>query len=326
LRLVPNWAFFNSRLNVDFSYYSNNSRNQILAIPIPGSTGFSSTTVNAGEIDNKGIELALNGTVIKTRDFSFGLTGTFTKNNSMVVSLQNGVSQVGLGGFSGMSIVAAVGHPYGEFYGITNSTDAQGRVIIDKSTGLPILTSKAQYLGSYNPRFMASFGANFKYKNFGLDVLFDVKQGGVLYSQTKQLVDFVGTSAETGGPRVGQVFPNSVYLDASGNSVVNNNIFYSKYDYYTPENDPGMEIVDASYVKLRSLNLSYALTKKQLKNLPFSGITVSVYGNNLFLWTPKSNQFVDPEVNASGAGNEQGFDFNALPSVRNYGFNVRVSF
>ena len=87
-----------------------------------------------------------------------------------------------------------------------------------------------------------------------------------------------------------------------------------------------MDIVDASYVKLRSASISYTFNKTQLRNLPFGALTVGVFGNILFLWTPKSNAYVDPEVNSSGAGNEQGFDFAGTPSVRNYGINLKVSF
>ena len=319
-------GFLQGRISADFSYYVDDSKNQIISVPIPNSTGYGFSVVNAGEIRNKGVELSLRGTPIKTSDFSWDLYGTFTKNNSNVVSLPNGVSQVVIGGFSGMSIVAAVGKPYGEFYAVTNQTDAQGRTIVSKTTGLPLATSTGQYLGSYNPLWQGSFGTSLKYKGFNLSVLFDIKHGGVLYSNTKSLTDFVGTSAETGGPRFGQPFPNSVYLDASGNSVVNKTVPYSVYNYFTNVIPDGKNVVDASYVKMRTVSFSYTLSKAQLKNLPFGAITVGVFGNNLFLWTPKSNAYVDPEVNSSGAGNEQGLDFGANPSVRNYGVNLKVSF
>jgi TonB-linked SusC/RagA family outer membrane protein len=321
-------AFLQSRLSFDFSYYVNDSKNQIIAQPVPSSTGYSSEEVNAGEIQNKGIELTINGTPIQTSNFKWTLYGTFTKNNSDVLSLPNGVSQVSIGGFGGMGIVAAKGHPYGEFYGVTNQTDAQGRTIVSKTTGQPIPTTSAQYLGSYNPKFQTSLGTDLKYKNFSFGVLFDVKRGGVLYSDTKSLVDFVGTGIETGGARYGQPFPNSVTVDATGKSTPNTTIPYSAYQYFTTNigNTPGMNIVDASYIKLRSANLSYTFSKAQLRGLPFGALTIGIFGNNLFLWTPKSNVYVDPEVNSSGAGNEQGLDFAANPSVRNYGINLKVTF
>lgn len=319
-------GFFKNRLSVDFSYYSNNSKNQILSIPVPISTGYRFAVTNAGEVQNKGIELSLRGMPIKT---SYGLNielyGTFTKNKSEVVELMNGVPQISVGGFSGMSIVAAVGKPYGEFYGVTEAKDAQGRTIVDSETGMPLTTSEAQYLGSYNPQYQASLGTNINYKNLSLNVLFDTKHGGVFYSRTKDIMAFTGTSAETGGERINTIFPNSVYLDANGNSVPNTTIGYNKQDYY-PNRSAGANIVDATYVKLRTLSLAYTFNKAQLKNSKISSLSVGIFGNNLFIWTPDSNQYADPEVNSAGAGNAQGFDFTAQPSVRNYGLNVKVSF
>lgn len=318
-------GFFNNRLSADFTYYKNNSKNQILSIPIPLSTGYGLSLVNAGKVQNNGVELTLRGTPVKTENLTWELFGTFTKNNSKVVELMDGVQQVSVGGFSGMSIVAAVGRPYGEFYGVTNATDAQGRTIVDQKTGLPIASSKPEYLGTYNPDFQASLGTSLNYKNWSMSALFDTKQGGVFYSRTKDIMGFVGTSAESGGDRIGQIFPNSVYLDASGNSVVNTSATYDKIDYY-PNMEAGVNVVDATYIKLRNLTFTYKFSKDMLKNTPFGAASIGVFGNNLFIWTPSENKYADPEVNSSGAGNAQGFDFTAQPSLRNYGINVKVSF
>ncbi|WP_448672883.1 MULTISPECIES: SusC/RagA family TonB-linked outer membrane protein [Chitinophagaceae] len=318
-------GFFKNRLTLDFSYYQNKSKDQILTIPIPASTGFSYQVVNAGAIRNRGVELSLRGTPIKTQNITWELYGTFSKNVSKVLYLQDGVTQYSLGGFSGMSVVAAVGRPYGEFYSVPDAKDAQGRTIIDPSTGLPNPADSAQFLGTYNPKYQASWGTNFRYKNWSVSALFDMKHGGVFFSRTKDIMDFVGTAAETGGNRNPQIFPNSVYLDASGNSVVNTDYTYIKQDYYGSMN-PGEQIVDASYIKLRSLSISYSLPKSALKNSVFGDVSFGLFGNNLFIWTPSSNKYADPEVNSAGAGNLQGFDFTAQPSVRNYGFNLKVSF
>lgn len=318
-------GFFNNRLYADLSYYNNESRNQILSIPIPNSTGYGFRLVNAGKIDNKGVEVTLRGTPVKTEDFTWELFGTYTKNKSEVVELMDGIDQVSIGGFGGMAIVAAVGKTYGEFYSVTDATDDQGRTIVSSTTGLPVASSKAEYLGSYNPDFQASLGTSLKYKNWSLSALFDAKQGGVFFSRTKDIMGFVGTSAETGGERFGQIFPNSVYLDDNGNSVVNTDVTYDKVDYY-PNMQSGVSVVDGSYVKLRNLSISYKLSQNALANTPFGSASVGLFGNNLFIWTPSENQFADPEVNSAGAGNAQGFDFTAQPSLRNYGINVKVSF
>jgi TonB-linked SusC/RagA family outer membrane protein len=318
--------FFNNRISLEGSYYSTSSKNQILAIPIPNSTGYGFSVVNAGVLKNHGVELSLRGTVIKTTDLEWSLSGSFTKNNSRVASLMPGVNQFVVGGFTGMSIVAAVDKPYGEFYAVTTLKDDQGRTVVDQSTGLPLNTSKAEYLGNYNPKYQASWGTNFKYKQLNLGVLFDTKQGGKFYSRTRSTLAFVGASAETGGNRFGEIWPNSVYQDGNGNFVPNTTVGYVKQDYYGGSLPAGFSIVDGSYVKLRSANLTYTFDKTQLKHLPFSALAVGIYGNNLFIWTPSENQFADPEINSAGAGNTQGFDFTAQPSVRNYGINLKVSF
>ena len=319
-------GFLGNRLTVDFSYYANRSKNQILSIPIPSSTGYGFSVVNAGEIRNSGVELSLRGTPVRsTNGISLELYGTYTRNNSKVVELMPGISQVTLGGYSGMSVVAAVGRPYGEFYAVTNQTDAEGRTIVDEDTGLPITTQSAQYLGTYNPDFQASLGANIKFRNFSMNLLFDSKKGGVFYSRTRDILGFNGTSLETGGPRIGVIYPNSVYLDNEGNSVPNTTARFNKQDYYS-DLVAGQHIVDASFIKLRTLSLAYQFSKEQLRNTMLGNLTVGIFGNNLFIWTPESNQFADPEVNSAGAGNVQGFDYTAQPSVRNYGINVRVSF
>ena len=318
-------SFFGNRLGADFTYYQNSSKDQILAVPIPNSTGYGFSVINAGEVENKGIELALRGTVVRNTDLTVELFGTYYKNRNMVVDLGD-VDQIVIGGVGGMSIVAAEGRPYGEFYAVTNQTDAQGRTIIDEDSGLPLATTTAQYLGSYNPKYQASFGTSITIKQkVNVNVLFDMKQGNKLYSRTKDILAFVGVSEETGGPRFGQPFPNSVYLDGDGNSVVNTDIVYNKQDYY-PDLNPGMNIIDGSFVKMRSAGISYSFDKSQLKTLPFSTLSLGLFGNNLFIWTAKENKYVDPEVNSGGATNEQGFDFTAQPSVRNYGFNVKVTF
>lgn len=319
-------SFFDNRLSVDFSYYENKSKDQILSIPIPVVTGFTSKTINAGSIQNKGIELGLRGTPIRT---SYGLSvelfGTYARNRSEVKELLPGVDQVVIGGFGGMSIVAAVGKPYGTFYSRTVQRTPEGQVIVGDD-GMPLLTDGPVYLGSYNPDYQASLGTNISYKGWSFSVLFDTKQGGVFFSRTKDNMDFTGIATETAANgRVPHPFPNSVY-ESGGKYVANTDKNYDMIGYWTDLIPSGEHVVDASYVKLRETSLTYRLPKSLLNRGPFGDISVGLFGNNLFLWTPKSNQYVDPEINSGGASNEQGLDFTAQPSLRNFGFNVKVSF
>ena len=319
-------AFFRNRFNVDFSYYQNNSRDQILAVPIATSTGFASRVSNVGLVKNNGVELSLRGTPVRTASgFTWELFGTYTRNRNTVSELD--VDQVSLGGLAGMTVVAANGRPYGMFYTIDNQKDEFGRTIVNGTTGIPIPTPTAVYLGTYNPDYQASLGTNLSFKGFSLSFLFDTKQGGKFYSRTKDILGFVGTSVETAaGDRGGYVFPNSVYADASGKYVENTTVKFNPENYYTNAIPDGQHVVDASYIKLREANLTYALPKTLLQNTPFGSASISVFGNNLWIKTAKENKYADPEINSAGSGNLQGFDYTAQPSVRNYGINLRVTF
>ncbi len=319
-------GFLNNRLSVTANYYSNRSKNQIVQSSVAPASGYSNATVNAGVIQNQGVELSLRGTPINTRNFSLELYGTYTKNVNKVISLPND-AQIQIGGFNGMAIVAQQGLPYGEFYAVTNQTE-KGHTVVG-ADGEPVPTTNAQYLGSYDPKFLASFGGKLIYKSWSLAFLFDTKQGGVYFSNTKSNIDFNGTSLETGGDRNPQIWAGSVINTGTATQPAyapNTTATYIKQDYYTSVQPAGMNVVDASYIKLRSLQLAYQIPASRLTRTPFGQASVSLFGNNLFLWTPKSNKYVDPEMNSSGSGNEQGFDFTAQPSVRNYGFNIKLTF
>lgn len=320
-------GFLENRIYVDFSYYQNKSKDQILSVPVPTSSGFTSQVFNTGLVENKGIEVSLRGTPIRTASgFSLELFGTYTRNRNEVVDLGS-VDQVVIGGFGGMSIVAAKGKPYGTFYSQDIQRDEQGRVIVSPTTGMPLLTPGAVYLGSYNPKYQASWGANANFKGFNFSILFDTKQGNQFFSRTKDILDFTGAAYETAvGGRDESVWENSVVDDGTGKLVPNTDITYNKQNWFPSVIPSGQHVVDASYIRLREASLSYRLPRHLLNRTPFGDLTVGLFGNNLALWTAKENKYADPEVNSGGATNEQGFDFTAQPSLRNYGFNLRVTF
>jgi len=319
-------GFLNSRVIVDFSYYNKRSTDQIIVTPIAATTGFTSRVINTGRVDNKGVELALRVSPISNRNLRWELFGTYTRNVNEVVEVAPGVDQVVVGGFGGMSIVAAQGRPYGTFYTVGLQTDPNGRTVVDSASGLPVSTTTAQYFGSYLPDFQASWGTTLNFKGFSLNVLFDMKKGGQFFSRTRDIMGFVGTSKET-EDRDLQVWENSVYQAEDG-SFQTNNTPYDPYLYFItagirPES---ANLVDASYVKLREVRIGYGFPRKWFERTPFGSASVSFFGNNLFLWTPDENMYADPEINSSGAGNAQGFDFTAQPSQRNYGVDLRFTF
>jgi TonB-linked SusC/RagA family outer membrane protein len=335
-------SFFKDRLSLTFNYYNDLTHNLITLINLPPSTGYSNQYINVGTISNKGEELSIRGTPISTKwGLKWDLFGTYTHNVSNVESLNSGSNEI-LGGFQGMSIVAAVGHPYGTFYADDIAYTANGHPIVDATTGIPVHTNNPVYLGSFQPKFQASWGTDLSYKGFKLHALFVTKQGGVYYSQTKELMDFVGSSQETTvNNRNPLVWANSVYnVNTSGTGApvyvangANGNaaVKYSPYNYYVNTLGqgiiPAQDLVNASYIKLQEVSLSYKIPQKYYSKTPFGSLEAGIFGNNLFLWTPKSNKYDDPEETSSGAiGNGQGFNFNARQTLRNYGAQIKVTF
>jgi TonB-linked SusC/RagA family outer membrane protein len=322
-------SFLKDRVGIEATAYTNESRNQILTVPIAASSGFTSQTLNAGSITNKGIELLLRGQPVRTRDFTWELTGTFTKNKNNVKELFPGVDQISLGGFVGVTTVAKAGEPYGAFFGAGFLRDPEGRVVVDPATGYPLADPVAKTHGSIQPDFLASLSNQFSYKGFTLSFLLDGRKGGLFFSRTKSLQEFVGTDPRTlQNDREPFVIPNSVVKTADGKFVANTTQVLDAQDYWVNFSSPtGIEhLLDASFLKLREVSLSYRLPKKWLGKAPVSGIVVGLSGRNLFLWTPAENTYADPEASSFGTGNVQGFEYGTIPSIRNYGANIKIIF
>ncbi|PSL43824.1 TonB-linked SusC/RagA family outer membrane protein [Chitinophaga niastensis] len=321
-------SFFRDKLGLDVSVYNTKSTNQIVRVPIAPITGYTSIIINTGEMNNKGLEIGVRGIPVNT---SYGLKvevfGTYNRVKSNVVSISPGLTQISIGnGITSMGEVAAVGKPYGTFYGQGFVTDsASGRIIVDKSTGLP-LNNGTNYYKTYLPDYMASLGTTISFKGIILRVLFDTKQGGQFYSNTKSTISFGGYTKETAfNDRKDYVWPNSVYADANGKYVNNTSVTFHPYTYWTSVAPSAAYLIDASYIKLREASLQYDLPHQWIKRTGIGNLSVTIYGNNLFIWTPKSNQFADPEINGQGAANVQGYEFLSNPSLRNYGIKLNAT-
>ncbi len=324
-------SFLKDRISLSFTYYSKLTHNLLTPVSISNASGYAYEWQNIGDVSNKGEELSLRGTPISTKyGLRWDLFGTYTHNVNNVVSLTSGLDHIVVGGYNGMDIVAAVGHPYGTFY----AADIQyenGHAVVDPNTGLPIATKTPVYKGSYQPKFQASWGTEVTYKGLKLHVLFTTKQGGMFYSRNKLDMDFNGTSTETTiNNRNPLVWANSVNQVGTTNNYVTNTTKYSPYNYFVNvegTNMPAQGLVNASYVRLQEASLSYSIPKKYYKRSPFGLLEAGIFGNNLFLWTATSNKYDDPEGTSAGAtGNGQGFNFTARPSLRNYGAFLKVNF
>lgn len=322
-------AFLNDRIRVDFTYYWKRTKDEIMAVPAAPSSGFTSRIINAGLLQNQGVELAATVVPVSVNGFKWEIYGTFTKNYSKVIKVADNADQLVIGGLSSMSIVIQKGQPYGTFYSITSERDPNGNPVVDPVTGAPLMTSTPKVVGTFAPKWLGSIGTRLSYKGLSVGLLFDTRVGGQFYSGTKDLQQFTGTDPKTlYNDRQDFVVPNSVYLDADG-SYKPNTTAVNYQDYWTNyiRADYSTNLVSATYVKLREVSVSYDFPKKWMDKTKYiSKVQLSFFGNNVWMWVPKENTYADPEVNAYGAGNAQGFEFYNLPSLRTFGFGAKVDF
>ncbi|MDB5283283.1 MAG: TonB-dependent receptor plug [Bacteroidota bacterium] len=326
-------SFLKDRLSVEFTYYWKRSINEIMIIPVAPSSGYTDQVVNAGILSNQGVELAFRGVPVSTKSgFKWEIFGTFTKNYSKVIKVADNTTQITLPNTaSNITEVAQVGQPYGSFYGTAAKTDGNGHVVVDSASGLPIPTAQAQILGNYQPDWLGSIGTSFSYKGFKFTILLDGRMGGQVYSNTAELQMFLGNDPKTTyNDRNPFVVPNSVYMNSEG-QYVTNTTKVAPYNYWgatlSSLQFPQYSLVSASFMKIREISVSYSIPAKALKKTRYiTGLTVKVFGNNLAMWVPKSNTYIDPEVNSSGAGNTQGYEFLNLPSLRSAGAGVNLDF
>jgi len=336
--LGTNLAFFKGRISLDASVYNRNSDKQIFALNMDPASGYTAQNMNLGKVQNKGVELLLTVRPVQTKDFSWDISCNFTKNISKVISLPKelGGSSLIYGLTGSTSMYAIVGQPVGTFKAQVAKRDPQGHIVVNSTTGLPIAADTFATLGNMNYKFEMGLSTTFKYKNVSLGIDFDIRQGGVMYSRTKDINYFTGNAIQTTyNNRNPFIVPNSVnqVTDAKGNvTYVTNTTAISSSDITTYWGAGGSDmgsysLIDKSYIKLRSVVLGWNLPVSWLRNTPFEEIRLSAYGNNLLLWTPATNTFVDPETSSFGNDLSGKFgEYTANPSTRRFGFNLMVKF
>lgn len=317
---------YNNRVRLAATYYSQKSSDLILALQVEAASGFTSSWENAGEMTNKGIELQLGLTPIKTDNFSFDIDLNFAKNRNEVTSL-GGADSYTLGDQWGMKLQAIPGQAYGAIVGFPYARTESGDIIYEN--GLPkVNNSELAVLGNITPDWTGGANFTFKYKNFDLSTLVDAKIGGDIFSMSYMWGRYAGTLEESLIGRETGVVGNGVVSDGAGGYVPNNVVVdaktFNQYAYnYSNFTESG--IFDASYVKLRQVVFGYSLPKNWLKGTFIQDFKVSVVGRNLALLYKKAPH-IDPESAFSNANGEQGQEFGQLPSARTYGFNINVKF
>ncbi|MBB4807414.1 TonB-linked SusC/RagA family outer membrane protein [Chryseobacterium defluvii] len=325
--------FFKNRLEFDISVYDRLTEDMLLDKLLPKSTGYTTILGNFASIRNRGIEVLLNGYPIKANNFQWNMTYTFTKNKSKVEDIAGEEKDIILTSNYGIDFRFVEGESYGSFYAQVPKTTASGQYIINPDNGFYEVTETPQKIGSAERDFIMGLTNKFTYKNFSLSFGLDWKQGGDMYSYTKRLSHFVGNGIETlYNDRNPFIIPNSV-IDNGNGTYSENTIpvsFEAVTNYYNTQNNPGIErthVIDKTFIRLRDVSLTYSLPKSLLRGTGLNGASVTLYGKNLFLWTPKENPYVDPESTTYGNDilSEMG-EFSANPTQRYYGAMFKFNF
>ena len=328
-----NMAFFHHRLSFDFSWYNRVSDKQIFSLNMDPATGYTAQNTNLGKIRNRGIELLINVTPVKIADFQWDLTWNFTKNNNKVLELPDEMGDEALiYGFSGgTGLYAVEGDEMGVFKAYTSQRDPNGNVIVDDS-GLPVATGDVVKIGTMNYKYQMGFGTTLSYKGVSLGINFDYRKGGLMFSRTKDIQYFTGNAMQTAyNDRNPWIIPNSVVDNGDGTyspntTPLNPTNIYNYWNNGADEMDAAF-LVDKTYLKLRSVTLTWDMPSQWFKNIFLTGVSVSLFGNNLWLWTPKSNTFIDPETTSFGNDLEGQFgEYSTNPTSRKLGFNVNIKF
>jgi TonB-linked SusC/RagA family outer membrane protein len=322
---------FKNRIGLDVALYSNQTIGDIVAATTSRASGFDRTTINLGEITNKGIELLLRGTVIESSDFSLDATLNYTHNKSEVIKTDenDGIIQAGVAALFQSNIGHMVGQPYGVIYGSSYVRDDQGRIVHQMVNDIPVPQFEAEnkVLGLGVPPTQVGFGVNAKYKGFSLYAFLEGKFGGTIVSATNQSMKQYGlhqATVPTGGREAGFV-PDGVLEDGT---VITQSLNEEEYYHYWTLNTKYAVGEENAYkndfIRFSQLSFGYQIPTTALANTPIRGATISLIGNNLgFLFNNVPN--IDPEAYYS-TGNGQGVEAIAMPIGKSIGFSVNLKF
>ncbi|AGA79093.1 SusC/RagA family TonB-linked outer membrane protein [Echinicola vietnamensis] len=320
--------FLEGRIGLDFTYYHQSTTNQILAVAISSSSGYASQVLNAGEITNKGVELMVYGTPIKSETgLTWDMSFNFSRNRNLVVELAEGLENYTLASQNSLTSEARVGQPYGTLYGRRYLRSPEGEIVY--SDGLPQLEAGTFALGNIQPDWMGGFSNNFSFRNWSLGALIDIRMGGDLFDVGTGLARKTGQYAETAiGREEGVIGEGVMNVGTEETPVyVQNDVIVDAGTFWNAQNPRTYHeagIFDGSYVKLRELTLGYSFPKNFLGNNFIQSMKLSAVGRNLAILF-KNHPHMDPQVDMKG-GNAQGFSYGEQPSTRSIGFNLNVTF
>ena len=331
LEFGAEFAFFNNNVLFDVAYYKQNNNNQVIPVSISNSTGFSSALLNAAEFNNWGWEFDLKFLpVIRLGDFSWEVSTNYTFNNSEVLSIYEGLNELGIGNTS----FAIVGYPAFVHKLKDWLRTPDGRVIIDPLSGYPQQNPVNTIFGNTNPKHIFGLNTDFTYKGLALKVVAEYRGGNYIFNQIGQDADFTGVTKLSGtNGRQRFVFPNSAYSNDGGKTYITNTDIVVKDAHYSFLQASAFRAVQTNYYssaafwKIREVVLSYNVPAKLLGGGRYvKGASVSLVGRNLLMFRPKTNQWTDPEF-SNTTGNAVGLtSLGQTPPTRVFGFNVNLTF
>lgn len=332
--------FFNNRLGMGFTWYQQKNKNQIINLSVSGASGFDNTVINAGLIENNGIELSLTGTPLRSKDFSWDMTFNYARNKNAITELYGNLTQIqlDLNTYSSRTVYlnSELNKSFGNLVGPGYINDpATGKHMLG-TDNMPLFDSNKNF-GSVLPKYTGGLMNSFKFKNFELAAMIDFQKGGQFFSWTKMLAVKSGQAAETavlndkgfnvrdplasgGGYKINGISAATgaevtAYVDAR--SYFRNNIGTRIYDEW---------LYDASYIKLREVSLAYTVNGKLLGKTPFKSIRIAAIARNPWMIWQKAPKGLDPTELSSGSSTISWIEKGELQTVRSYGVNLNLTF
>jgi TonB-linked SusC/RagA family outer membrane protein len=350
IELGTNLAFLNRRIELDVTWYNRTSTNQIATVSTPASSGYQFFVENFGKVRNKGVEIDLTATPVRTQSFSWSVRGAFTRNRNIVEELTEGVERIdlqapGQSAFTDINLQLEAGKPFGYLRGFKSLRDEEGNLLINPATGGMIQADEQEMIGDPNPDFKLGITNTINYKGVFLSALWDMTKGGDLYSVTISSLLGRGVTKDTRDRETSWVIPG-VYGDPNtgqaitdgGKKIPNQTRLTTNDLYFSPNATTGQtfaintanewNIYDGTVYRLREVTLGYELPKTLFKRLPIGSASISLSGRNLWFDAPNTPKYTnfDPEVNSFGASAMQGMELSAAPTTKRYGINLNVSF
>jgi TonB-linked SusC/RagA family outer membrane protein len=317
-------SMFNDRVTLDASYYLKVARDQIMNLTVAPATGFSTRAINAGQISNRGVEAMVTLKPVWQRNgLMWTTTFNYTRNRNKVDALAPGLSTIIIASQWGANIEARAGEPYGVIFGYGWNRDSTGQLLLDG--GLPVRNPVKKILGNVNPNWVGGWGNELRYKNYTMNLFFDIRSGGQNFSIGNWWGMYSGVLESTlKGREVDWNKPGLVVKGIDVNTGKANTVVVTAEDYghnLYPTHEPA--ILNTGFVKLREMKVSWEAPASVASRFRLSQLNLALVGRNL--WTKTDFPNYDPE-NSSNAGNGgQGFDMGAMSTTRTIGFNIIIT-